>query len=180
MYYILYRNCTFLYMKKTSIGLITSRPLLANVTQIDLATHVLVCEFMSYLTAQKSEILHRGITYECHSICRALALYINVTVTDGAFHGLLQTTQPDGYPTGHLYSAQHSWLITPNGAIIDPYPVGVIAPMPLLVPTTSSLIYRHFGAGLYREDHPKVKFTMTRKIWKNVQNLKKIFAEYEV
>ena len=57
------------------------------------------------------------IILSCHMICRALArMFPDVRVQDGRF----------------AHVAQHSWLITKRGWVIDPYPVGILGG-PLLV-----------------------------------------------
>ena len=78
----------------------------------------------------------------CHSICRALAIIIpQLKVVDGLFLGLSQKK------SSKAVRANHSWLLTPDRAIIDPYPVGIISMSPLLVPTKGK--YSSFYSGFF-------------------------------
>ena len=94
-------------------------------------------------------------TFNCHSVCRALATCIpKLTLITGGYRGLRQVKKEKGKREFEVTVASHSWLKTPDGAFIDPYPVGAITYTPLLVPAIGSSIYLTFGSGLYYEDYP--------------------------
>ncbi|MFA6432948.1 MAG: hypothetical protein WCV82_04020, partial [Candidatus Paceibacterota bacterium] len=70
--------------------------------------------------------------FECHSICRAVILEIpdgSLRCVDGDLVGI--EIGDDLAVRFHVCS--HSWLVTENGAIIDPYPPGIMAMGPLLI-----------------------------------------------
>src|SRR3989338_7413313 len=74
-------------------------------------------------------------SFECHSICRAVASKVTkLKVVDGKYVGVRQRRNRKK-KTCRLYLryATHSWLVTPSGSIIDPYPVGFLTPNPVLM-----------------------------------------------
>ncbi len=92
----------------------------------------------------------RGISkwkFECHSICRALAKVIpRVVVGTGYYVGVRLRKGKKGTRATPIF-AEHSWLITPSGAIIDPYPVGFLAATAALVVGKGP--YKRWGSNLY-------------------------------
>ena len=68
----------------------------------------------------------------CHSVCRAINKILKLKVIDGFFHT----------------NFQHSWLITPNNSIIDPYPPLLIGG-PILMPP-SEFSYATLWEKIYR------------------------------
>ncbi len=87
------------------------------------------------------------IKYECHSICRGLALSLpELTLVDGLYFGV-DITVVNGEHTFDPKLCDHSWLTTPSGSIIDPYPVSIIACGPLLVVTKGN--HCRWGGQLY-------------------------------
>ncbi len=99
--------------------------------------------------------------FECHTICRALAKKVpTLLVEDGKYFGLRRAGE-----TQEGQFADHSWLVTPDGAIIDPYPVGFLTPNPVLVVTRG--IYQPYGSGLYVPDkRVRRSFPKLRVMWK--------------
>ncbi len=73
-----------------------------------------------------------SIVLSCHMLARAIGQCFNLKVQDGYF----------------AVGSQHSWLLTPNGHIIDTYPVGIIGG-PLLV---ENIYPRSPGQQLYKVD----------------------------
>lgn len=105
----------------------------------------------------------KGIPFfECHSISRVISMLIpDLKCIDGSYVGLLKNDP------NHRYKFQpvlcnHSWLVTPQGAIIDPYPVGLIALNAILV--VSSGEYQPYGSGKYIEEKEKTKNFITRSV----------------
>lgn len=67
----------------------------------------------------------------CHAFARALAFHVKgLKVVDGYYIGILKNKS--GY---HRTSTEHSWLVTPNGAIIEPFATGFLSMTPILIPT---------------------------------------------
>jgi hypothetical protein len=58
----------------------------------------------------------------------------------------------------------HSWLKTPDGSIIDPYPVGFISCNPVLVITTGP--QSSCGGELYIEHEDTIKKFINRKMYR--------------
>ncbi len=97
----------------------------------------------------------------CHDICRALAKHIpGLRVVDGNFVGMRQVMK-SGELHMKLTYCSHSWLITPSGAIIDPYPVGLIACNPIILPKRG--IGKHFGYSSYLKESSVKKAINTKK-----------------
>lgn len=118
----------------------TNGALLKLVTPEDRKLHEVVIYLMELLQFQ---------TFNCHSVCRALAVLVpNLTVITAGYRGLRQVNEREFSIT----VASHSWLKTPDGAFIDPYPVGVITYAPFLIPNVGESVYLTFGSGLYYKD----------------------------
>lgn len=70
--------------------------------------------------------------HKCHSICMAFRLWMEENKEQ-------KVTQADGFFAGFKDEKwvgwEHSWILTPDGAIIDLHPVGIVACSPLLIPT---------------------------------------------
>lgn len=106
----------------------------------------------------------KHLIYECHTICRAIAMVIpELRVVDGNYLGFTRTKTDKGYDLD-LCTADHSWLTTPDDAIIDPYPVGFLAVNPVLVVTKGH--YAPFGGQLYIPDNKITAKISTRSLWR--------------
>lgn len=113
-----------------------------SVTLADRKLHGQVCNLLlDYIEfVQTTNKTSRG---NCHSITRALSSHIKeLRTVDGWYVGLEM-----GGEKPSLKYTPHSWLVTPDEAIIEPYPVGMLIPNPALIPTRSE--YAHSGAGYY-------------------------------
>ena len=85
--------------------------------------------------------------FECHSICRAIAKNIReLRVVTGYYVGASTTPAQNGVRVKPVFG-EHSWLITQDRAIIDPYPVGFLSANPVLVIGRGK--YACWGSGLY-------------------------------
>jgi hypothetical protein len=106
---------------------------------------------------------------ECHTIARLVSIPIkDLSVVDGFLIGLrinLETSSAE------VVKTDHSWLTTPDGAIIDPYPMGIItSTSALLIPTKNTRYVVH-GSNLYNEDRRvQENFDLT-KSWKDARSL---------
>lgn len=84
------------------------------------------------------------ILLSCHMVARALAEYFPVSCVDGEF----------------VCGFMHSWLLTPEGNVIDPYPILVLGGPYLMaghlcvMKTPAQLVYKAFGPrdGLFRQE----------------------------
>ena len=120
----------------------------------------------------------QGLKYNCHSICRALAHHVpEVTLVDGFVIGFELSTL-DGHKAFTLVQAEHSWLVLPKGAIMDPYPVGIMPFNPLLVVTKGEM--QRFGGNLYMPDAQVIKIIdtpeMHAEIEANIAQMAKVIA----
>lgn len=114
-------------------------------------------------------------TFECHATCRAIALHIReLKVADGHYVGVSRKRRKDKVDARLRY-CDHSWLVTPSGSIIDPYPVGFLALNPILVVTRG--IYKNFGGGLYWPDKRVTERIFTRDLCKRVEIFSSIISE---
>ncbi len=115
--------------------------------------------------------------FRCHSICRALAIvFPECRVVDGKYAGIRMVAGPnekgsDGQPVEFLGVA-HSWILTQDDAIIDPYPPGRLAISPMLVVTRG--IYVPFGGNLYIPDPSVTRLVSDRNLWKESRRLAKM------
>jgi hypothetical protein len=102
----------------------------------------------------------RAPTVNCHSICRALARHIpELKLVDGHYIGM-RVIRKGGKRNIRLAYCPHSWLKTPDGNIIDPYPVGFMSANPILVIANGP--YKPFGGGPYVENADVTKTILTR------------------
>ena len=135
----------------------------------------LLCEVMSLATKvrdyAKGLSYAKHLTFECHSICRAISMALpKLKCIDGSYAGLERI--PAAGVVFELQYTDHSWLLTPDGAIIDPYPVGYISVNPVIVVTKGQ--YSPFGGKLYVEDSRITTKVSARKLWRKSQVLYKM------
>lgn len=124
-----------------------------SVTRADRLLLVRVADLANQLHDNAYKIKEKNAKYnlrfECHSICRAFHIHLpELTVVDGNFFGIEK--KDDAI---YLQLNDHSWLLTPDGAIIDPYPVGFLTIGPMM--TVRSGIAANFGGNMY-QPNPEV------------------------
>ena len=124
-------------------------------------------------TAKKIPGNKKNYLYRCHSIARALLLEIgdeSVKCVDGFCVGA-QTSDTSEHVsvTGH----PHSWLVTGNGSIIDPFPIGTVSFGPLLLPATG--LDRNCAYGRYRPNLEIVKEIVNRRTWRQARVIHGLF-----
>jgi hypothetical protein len=124
-----------------------------HTTELDVS----LCTAVTLVTRQARKLVDAApnrneLSFECHSIARAIAQsFPELTLVDGHVIGLHRTPKAKGKRyTAELRYANHSWLATPDDAIIDPYPLGALAVGPLLV--VNKGVYADFGGQLYVPD----------------------------
>jgi len=104
----------------------------------------------------------RRLNFECHPIARAISLVIpELKLVNGNYLGL-RLSCAKGKRALILKQCRHSWLVTPDGAILDPYPVGFTTMDVVLVATKGP--YKHFGGALYWPNENVMAEVNRRKI----------------
>lgn len=117
-------------------------------------------------------------TIECHSIARLLFFIFKkeLCLVDGLLIGLTHTEDSKSMK---VMQTRHSWLKTSDGAIIDPYPMGIISVTGAILLPSPSTIYCAHGYNLYR-DHPAIKeeVDLTRAC-KNARSLMRVLRKHK-
>jgi len=140
--------------------MISNTALKRVVTRNDLRLHV---ELMGIGNAVRQYLAEgkfkQDRAFDCHAICRGVSLYNQTLRTKTGFYmGVTKVERKKGVMWVSTIRCMHSWLKTPDGAIIDTYPVGFIAAHPILVASRGK--YRAYGSGLYVEDkHAAEKYS---------------------
>ena len=105
--------------------------------------------------------------FNCHSFCRALAHHVpEVKLVDGYVIGFEISVEND-HKTLSMIRAEHSWLVLPKGAIMDPYPVGIMPFNPLLIPTRGDL--KCFCGNMYMPDPAVKDIVLTPEMLKEIE-----------
>ena len=115
--------------------------------------------------------------FECHTIARALAMHIDsVKVVDGHFLGL----EPfEGGKPGEfiIVPCDHSWLITPDASIIDPYPVGFMTSNPIVISKGNK--YSSWGYEFYQQNSVVTHSVSGRDLSRKSQLLARYMGQAE-
>jgi hypothetical protein len=132
--------------------IILNQALLGVVTAKDLEIQKRLCEIsimtLKYFSSAPDILKY---TFNCHSISIALgSIEPEVKVIHGNVFGLVWTEKEPKVRQAQIKLCRHSWLLTPDGAILDAYPVGFLALDIVLVPTTGT--YAPYLSALYQED----------------------------
>ncbi len=89
------------------------------------AVRELICNAMDYYRAHPK--MKGAYEVNCHIITRAIAMCIKeLTVVNGNYMGLAHSVNEKGEKFVALRHCTHSWLVTPDGAILEAYGVGAI------------------------------------------------------
>jgi len=150
------------------------------VTEQDISLTYEVCAVLQTLRVVRRNIANtteeRMPIMDCHSISRLLALiFKELTLEDGTLIGLDHTLVEGKVAMVHT---DHSWLRTPDRAIIDPYPMGIISPTLALLIPTSKTRYRVHGGNHYHEN-PSVRerFDVEQSL-KNAHSCRLLLSKY--
>lgn len=112
--------------------------------------------------------------YRCHSLCDAIAFSLEkcgLKVVDGLYLGLVPST-PGSDNSFNIYKCEHSWLVTLDQTIIDPYPVGIFNVNPIIIPAKGE--YVQYGYNFYVPDRSvgekvrKKKLIIESERWKRI------------
>lgn len=122
-------------------------------------------ELVAALFEEQTDLL-----FNCHAICRAIAQILpELSVITGGLTGYKEN--PDIPGVLMIRTSGHSWLQTPDGALIDPYPVGFITWRPVMFPTNQDSIFPAFGASMYNSKFEKHGFKNTQEDRKRIKAL---------
>lgn len=154
-----------------------NRALISSVTEDDVCLFHKISGLLHKITPYVLLCGKVRIFANCHSIARTLAETVHeLKVVDGYYAGI--TTDDD---SSHVMThTEHSWLITPDNAIIECFPVGLMSPNPLLIPTKGK--YAHAGSGYYLTSQ-KLAEEICRKIvnrtmFRQVRVIRKIIMQH--
>lgn len=118
-----------------------------------------------------------AVRMECHSVARMVSLIFknDLVLVDGTLLGLGLIPEENRVRIEHTH---HSWLRTPDGAIIDPYPMGLIATtLALLIPTSDTAYCIH-GGNLYHENPSVREYFDVTQCWKNARSALRTLKKY--
>ncbi len=110
---------------------------------------LLVMMTMDYMSNHREETEKH--IFECHAISMAVNLVMpELKLEHGRVWGISPLTKGG---RRHLRSCDHSWLRTPDGAIIDCYPPGFLVLDPVLIPVpVGDGPYTAYAANMYEVD----------------------------
>ena len=112
------------------------------------------------------------LSFECHSIARAISMEVpELQLVNGCYYGL-EWSETGGV---QLIGCDHSWLVTPDKAILDSYPVGFVTDDVVLVVATGD--YSPFGQGLYRPDEKISPDINLKEVWRKSEVLFRLIQE---
>jgi hypothetical protein len=132
----------------------------------------LLVSVMKILWAYKNHRASVGRTeaspVNCHVICEVLGKHIkDVKVIYGYYRGFKDYTEKDKRKTKMEY-LNHSWLETPEGAIIEPYPPGFLTLQPLLYPKGCN--YSAYGYNSYVPHSLVKQSVMDKELRRRIRN----------
>jgi len=117
-------------------------------------TIALQCLFKITITQRECTKKWNVHNVDCHSLARLLSLiFSECKLVDGSLIGL---KKGEGVEQFYLYRTNHSWIVTPDGAIIDPYPMGITPVGSVLLVPTIENSYNAHGSNLY-EANPGIR-----------------------
>ena len=143
----------------------TNSVLYDNTTELDREFHrkVRLITFSTRRYMSKLSIWDK-FSFECHSIARAISMEVpELKLVSGCYYGLEWSNTREV----RLVECDHSWLVTPDKAILDPYPVGFVTDDVVLV--VANGVYTPFGQGLYRPDEKISPDINIKEIWRKSQ-----------
>lgn len=121
--------------------------------------------------------IRKTIDYRCHSICRAIHMELGddvVRLVDGWVLGL-EFVFVEGEKHAKICKCRHSWLMSNDGSIIDPYPVGFFSLGPIVLVHSGK--YKEFSSGHYLEDENVKDELANRAIWRESVIIRRLFSD---
>lgn len=117
-------------------------------------------------------IVQNSFKFVCHPTCRSLAKVLpKLRLVDGSYLGSVAVGSPF---ERKLAACRHSWLETPDGAIIDVCPVG-ITNGPILVIGKGP--WEDFGRGQYVENWGTTALVSDRTLWRKTRVYTRMMRE---
>ena len=117
----------------------------------------------------------------CHSSCRALKIHLGdmVEVIDGFLMGYRSYLILKGDDVAQVSNdyIEHSWLLLPDGATVDPFPAGVYATSPLIFPPFG-MFQNVLPTQLYSAFDGVAPFASTDEVWARSKRIAQIFQFY--
>jgi hypothetical protein len=126
----------------------------------DLFEEVCHVTFRAQAAKEKADKVRR-FTANCHTVALVIASSVpDLTLRHGQYVSLYFAEEDGKVFIKNLCEVRHTWLETPDGAIIDPRPVSFTTHYPVLLPSMEKSL--ESLAGMYHED-AEVKSVSTRK-----------------
>ncbi len=148
-----------------------SKAITTNTTRLDMKYFCMVMSVCEFIRGQADAHEHsRRLQFNCHPIHRAISHIIpDLKVRDGYYFGMA-FIEEDGVTKIKRQETRHSWLVTPDSAIIDAYPVGILSVNPVLVVTKGP--FAPSGGNLYFPDQAVTReYCATREVFRKTQIL---------
>jgi hypothetical protein len=167
----------------------SSRSTLAeNLTDLDWSLHagvtmVMHAAWRGVIDKDERFIKDHG-GFNCHAIARAWSLHSKkLKYVDGYFLGVQEVERDsDGRKVMKIRGCLHSWLLTPDGAIIDPYPANSISYGALLIPNKESIMHPFCG-GVYQARNATeilkgdTIYSDPRRVWRKARVFAKVLDQ---
>jgi hypothetical protein len=115
-------------------------------------------------------------------MCRSLRIHFGdlVKVIDGHVVGMKHFEVINSGEVIHINkgdSLQHSWLVLPDNAMVDPFPTGVYATSPLFFPPFGKY-HDVFPASIYIAVDGILENAQTAEVWKKAGNIALVLSLY--
>lgn len=112
---------------------------------------------------------------DCHSLSRLCSIsFKELTLVDGILYGIDLSSEDNQCSLACTY---HSWLRTPDNAIIDPLPMGIISTTSAVLIPTSNTKYVVHGANNYQENIAIRENIDVIKSWKIARSYYKVLQK---
>lgn len=146
------------------------------ITDHDRELYNKVREILYSLLSKKSPESKKNFRIDSHILTRAIAHYVpELVVIDGEFIGV-NLDDKRNITGAHT---EHSWLLTPDGVIIETFPVGSLVPSLVIIPANGT--WSIIGSGhyvVYENSSQSIKKKLAnRKTYRKIQALQKCIAE---
>ena len=168
-----------MFATQDSIGYVSSR-------DKEVFSYVwLLLNFLSSVHKKSDKKVRDLIWPNCHSMCRALRIHLGelVTVVDGFITGRMQFEIIDLAGTihhkGNDCAINHSWLLLPDEARVDPFPAGVFAMSPLLFPPFGKYV-DIYPETVYVPSEGGCAWAKDDIVWERATRLAQVLAFYPI
>ena len=143
--------------------------LLEHITELDSCLYKKTTEFVFTFEDFRKKIQAEkdfNFSVNCHAFTRILTHYVpELKVIDGHYLGIKEING-----SYIITRTEHSWLTTPDGAILETCAIGILSGMPSLIPTKGQMV--HACASQYLTNYglgERVrKKVLTKKLFKKI------------